>query len=335
MPDMLNVEWVEPPFDIVRVAHVELVVTDLAAARVFYVDRIGLVVTAETEDALYLRGFEERLHHSLVLRVGDEPLLDHVAFRVRRPADLDAAATYYEALGCATQIVEGLERGQGPALRVHDPLGFPLEFFYEMEHVDSLLQRYDLHRGARVMRIDHVNFYVPDAAEGYEVYRQLGFRCSEYISAERDGRLAAVWLYRKQTVHDIALTTGRGPRLHHLAFATAETRSITDLCDQLAGGHHEAMIERGPGRHGVSNAFFVYLRDPDGHRIELYTSDYYTGDPDHEPIRWSASDARRRTFWGHHVPDSWYEEGSLVRNSAGEPAALSEPVLDERLVAAE
>ena len=76
-------------------------------------------------------------------------------------------------------------------------------------------------------------------------------------------------------------------------------------------------IERGPGRHGVSNAFFVYLRDPDGHRVELYTGDYYTGDPDHRPIRWSASDPRRRTFWGHHVPDSWYEEGSLVRAPDG------------------
>ena len=47
-----------------------------------------------------------------------------------------------------------------------------------------------------------------------------------------------------------------------------------------AGG----LIERGPGRHGVSNAFFVYLRDPDGHRIELYACDYYTGDPDLKPL---------------------------------------------------
>jgi hypothetical protein len=145
----------------------------------------------------------------------------------------------------------------------------------------------------------------------------------------------AVWLYRKPTVHDVALTTGRGPRMHHYAFTTAETAAITGLCDILAGAHREAAIERGPGRHGVSNAFFVYLRDPDGHRIELYTGDYYTGDPDHEPIRWSASDARRRTFWGHHIPDSWYEEGSLVRGPDGGPVALAEPVLDERLVAAE
>jgi hypothetical protein len=145
----------------------------------------------------------------------------------------------------------------------------------------------------------------------------------------------AAWLYRKQTVHDVALTTGRGPRVHHFAFTTAEAGAITTLCDTLAGARLEGAIERGPGRHGVSNAFFVYLRDPDGHRIELYTGDYYTGDPDHQPIRWSASDARRRTFWGHHVPDSWYEEGSLVRGPDGRPAELAEPILDERLVAVE
>jgi 3,4-dihydroxyphenylacetate 2,3-dioxygenase len=332
---MLNTEWLTPPFDIVRFAHVELVVTDLAATREFYVDRLGLVVTEETADALYLRGFEERLHHSLVLRVGDEPLLDHVAFRVRSADDLAKIATAYEELGCRVREVKDVERGQGPAVRVHDPLGFPLEFFHEMEQADCLLQRFDLYRGARITRADHVNFYVPDAAEAFEYYRRLGFRCSEYIAADRDDSLVAVWLYRKQTVHDVALTTGRGPRMHHFAFTTAEPAAINGLCDMLAGAHHEGVIERGPGRHGVSNAFFVYLRDPDGHRLELYTGDYYTGDPDHQPIRWSASDARRRTFWGHHVPDSWYEEGTLVRGVEGGPAGLVEPILDERLVAVE
>jgi 3,4-dihydroxyphenylacetate 2,3-dioxygenase len=332
---MLNTDWVTPPFDIVRAAHLELVVTDLAAAREFYVDVLGLVPTAETGEAIYLRGVEERLHHSLVLRAGAAPLLDHIAFRVRGHDDLDAAARYYASLGCEPRFVDGVELGQGRAVRVHDPLGFPLELFHEMEHTECLLQRYDAYRGARIMRVDHVNVYVPDAAEAYEHYRRLGFRCSEYIASDRDDRLVAVWLYRKQTVHDIAFTTGRGPRLHHFAFTTAETASITGLCDILAGARREHVIERGPGRHGVSNAFFVYLRDPDGHRIELYTGDYYTGDPDHEPIRWSAADARRRTFWGHYVPDSWYEEGTPVRGADGAPATLAEPILDERLVAVE
>jgi 3,4-dihydroxyphenylacetate 2,3-dioxygenase len=332
---VLDTSWVTPPFDIVRFAHLELVVTDLDAARAFYVGELGLVLTAETADALYLRGFEERLHHSLVLRAGPEPLLDHVAFRVRSRGDLDAIAARYEQRGCPVSRVEDVELGQGPAVRVHDSLGFPLEYFHEMEQAECLLQRYDVYRGARITRADHANLYVPDVAEGYEEYRALGFRCSEYIAADRDDRLVAAWMYRKQTVHDLALTTGRGPRLHHFAYTTAETAAITGLCDLLAGAHREGVIERGPGRHGVSNAFFVYLRDPDGHRVELYTGDYYTGDPDHQPLRWSASDARRRTFWGHHVPDSWYDEGTRVRGADGRPVALTEPVLDERVVGVE
>ena len=41
-----------PPFRIVRVSHVELGVRDLAAARAFYVDCLGLLVTQATADAL-------------------------------------------------------------------------------------------------------------------------------------------------------------------------------------------------------------------------------------------------------------------------------------------
>ena len=69
-------------------------------------------------------------------------------------------------------------------------------------------------------------------------------------------------------------------------------------------------MERGPGRHGISNAFFLYIRDPDGHRIELFTSDYLTVDPDLEPLRWSLTDPQRQTLWGHPAPKSWFEEGS-------------------------
>ncbi len=72
-----------------------------------------------------------------------------------------------------------------------------------------------------------------------------------------------------------------------------------------------ANIERGPGRHGISNAFFLYVRDPDGHRIEIYCSDYQTVDPDHDPIKWDLKDPQRQTLWGAPAPRSWFEEGSL------------------------
>jgi catechol 2,3-dioxygenase len=322
------------PFDIVRAAHVELVVTDLARAREFYVDALGLEPTEEAPDALYLRAYEERLHHSLVLRQGPEPVMGHCSFRVASAEDLALLAELFAAWECPVTWVDAatVERGQGLALRVQDPLGFPVEFFHAMERAECLLQRYDLYRAGHVRRFDHVNLSVPDAMAGYEHYRRLGFGLSEYIETDVTHRLAAAWLYRKQTVHDVALTSGRGPRLHHLAYTTANAAMILHLCDRLAAGGWVDSIERGPGRHGVSNAFYLYLRDPDGHRIELYEGDYFTGDPDHEPIRWSASDPRRRSWWGHHVADSWYEEGTLVaRIDGGGAMELAEPVVDERV----
>ena len=47
-----------PPFNIVRLSHVEFGVTDLARSRAFYVDTLGLQVTDETADTIYLRAME-------------------------------------------------------------------------------------------------------------------------------------------------------------------------------------------------------------------------------------------------------------------------------------
>lgn len=78
------------------------------------------------------------------------------------------------------------------------------------------------------------------------------------------------------------------------------------------------------------SAFFLYTRDPDGHRIELYTSDYYTGDPDLKPLRWSATDPMRGTFWGHLAPRSWFEESSLLAAEDGGTVPTLEPALPVR-----
>jgi catechol 2,3-dioxygenase-like lactoylglutathione lyase family enzyme len=187
----------------------------------------------------------------------------------------------------------------GEAVRAEDPLGFTVEFFHDAAHPERLQQRYDLRRGAEVARLDHFNIVVPDVREAYLYYRSLGFGLSETI--EDGERLYAAWMYRKQTVHDVAFTGGSGPRLHHLGFFAHESHQVLRICDILGSLHEEGHIERGPGRHGVSNAFYVYLRDPDGHRVEIYTSDYFTGDPDHPVLRWDVHDPRRRDFWGHAV----------------------------------
>jgi catechol 2,3-dioxygenase len=137
-----------------------------------------------------------------------------------------------------------------------------------------------------------------------------------------------VWLQRKGNVHDLAFTNGVGPRLHHVGVWTASVLDIIHICDVMATSGYLANMERGPGRHGISNAFFLYIRDPDGHRVELFTSDYLTVDPDHVPIRWSLTDPQRQTLWGHPAPASWFEQGSLFAGVVPrQPVLAAQPIV--------
>lgn len=311
---------------ILRLGHVEYRVIDLGRARAFYVDLLGLVETGRDRTRLYLRGLEERDHHSLVLRQAPSAGVSHFAFRVAAPDDLERLHRHCTARGRPARWIEaGEEEGQGKALRVQDPSGLPVEFYHQIDQVERQLQRFDLYRGPHIMRIDHVNAQVPDVRLAYEWYtREWGFGCSEYTETDdRPAQLWAAWLHRKQNVHDIALMNGTGPRLHHAGFWVSDAMGVLRACDILAGAGYQDAIERGPGRHGLSNALFVYLRDGDRNRIELYTGDYLVADPDWRPIRWSINDPRRATFWGHVPPKSWFDEASPVESILD--GALIEP----------
>jgi 3,4-dihydroxyphenylacetate 2,3-dioxygenase len=322
------------PFDVVRTAHLEFKVTDLDRARAFYVDALGFVESEATRDALYLRGIEEYHHHSLALVRADEPGVTHLAYRVAAPDDLDQIARLAADQDLPIRWLEAEEEpGQGRAVRLQDPAGLPIEFVHDLTRAERLLQRFDLHRGARILRLDHFNCLVPHVQPVYDWYvTQLGFHTSEYTETdETDAQLWAAWLHRKDNVHDLALMNGAGPRVHHGGFWVEDVTGLIRACDVLAALGASAAIERGPGRHGLSNAMFLYLRDPDGNRIELYTGDYLTADPDFPPIRWSVNDPRRQTFWGHAAPPSWFEEASEVESILDRrPVPIAPGVLQAR-----
>jgi catechol 2,3-dioxygenase len=318
-----------PPFNIVRMSHIELGVTDLEASRKFYVDTLGLIETEQVSDSLYLRGLEERNHHSFVLTKMDRPVVRRLGFKVSGENDLDLIERHCGGLGLSTNWVE--QYAQGRTLRVRDPVGIPLEFCYRFEQVERKLQKYGAYQGCQPQRIDHFNCFTQDVQASYDFYAQeLGFRTTEFTETEdEEPKLWAVWMHRKGNVHDLALTNGAGPRLHHVAIWVPTAMHIIHLCDLMSTTGYLAAMERGPGRHGISNAFFLYTRDPDGHRIEIYTSDYLTVDPDFEPIGWKLRDAQRQTLWGHPAPRSWFEEGSPF-----EGAEVTSPVLEAQPIVA-
>lgn len=312
----IPVPSIAPP-DIVRAAYMEIIVTDLAKSRHFYVDVLGLVVTEESETEIYLRSFEEFIHHNLVLKKGPEAAVGVFGWRVRTPGDVDRAEAWYKELGCRTERRKGgFVKGIGDAVRVEDPLGFPYEFFYATDHVERLIWAYHLQTPGALVRLDHFNQVTPDVPAAARYMESLGFRTTENIIDEK-GTVYAAWMRRKPTVHDTAMTGGDGPRMHHIAFGTYEKHNIISICDKLGALRMSDTIERGPGRHGVTNAYYLYLRDPDGHRVEIYTQDYYTGDPDNPLVSWDVHDNQRRDWWGNPVVPSWYTDASRVLDLDG------------------
>lgn len=297
-----------PPFNTIRLSHVEFGVTDLARSRAFYVDTLGLQVTDEDESTIYLRALEERGHHCIILKKSDKAEARDLGFKVYDEEHLDQASAFFAARDLPVEWVE--RPYQGRTFRTRDPQGIPLEFYAKMDRLPPIHQKYSLYKGVKPLRIDHFNCFSPNVDAAVAFWNEIGFRVTEYTEDEESGRLWAAWTHRKGGVHDIAFTNGTGPRLHHTAFWVPTPLNIIDLLDLMSTTGWLANIERGPGRHGISNAFFLYIRDPDGHRIEIYCSDYQTVDPDLEPIRWDLKDPQRQTLWGAAAPRSWFEEGS-------------------------
>ena len=315
-----------PPFNIVRLSHVEFGVKDLEASKAFYVDTLGLQITYEDSESVYLRALEERGHHCIALKKSATSDARVLGFKLYDEPDLDKAAEWFAAQGLPVEWVE--RPFMGRCLRTRDSFGIPLEFYVKMERLPPIHQQYKLYKGVKPLRIDHFNMFSSDVDASVAFYNSIGFRVTEYTEDDQSGRLWAAWMHRKGGVHDVAFTNGLGPRLHHTAFWVPTPLNIIELLDLMSTTGYLPNIERGPGRHGISNAFFLYIRDPDGHRIEIYCSDYQTVDPDLEPIRWSLKDPQRQTLWGAPAPKSWFEEGSVFAGVEPKEAVLkAQPII--------
>ena len=321
----------EPPFRVTRASHYMLYVRDLAKSRQFYSQVVGLIESDHDQNSSYMRGIEESGHHCLVLKQSKEPKCGYAGFRVQSELDLDRAAAYFEMHGLDFQFVE--RPFQGRTLRVSDPTGIPLEICASMDQAPRMIADLTAHRGGAALRMDHYQISVPDPAAGQKFYAGLGFRTSDYVQDDATGDLIAVFLHRKDNPHDIVLTRRGGPLFHHAGFIVSDLASIFRACDSAGTNGYGDNVERGPGRHGLAHALFVYLRDPDGHRLELLVPPIQTADYDTPPTRWSASNGFASIAWGMPAVRRWFEEASAFEGiEQTQPPTLTTPLnLEEYL----
>jgi catechol 2,3-dioxygenase len=327
----LPVANLDPAFRITRASHVVLTVKDLAASKRFYAEVIGLILTAEDDSALYFRGVEEACHHSLVLRKGATPSCVRLGMRTFTETDLEKTKVFFEAKGCPTVWVDIPH--QGRTLHVTDPVGTPLEFCATMPVMPRMITKFAAQKGGCALRLDHYQVLTPDVRKACEFYMEAGFRLTEYIAPKGTFDLRGVFLQRKGNPHDIVFFNGAGPRLHHFAFLAAEGQQLLRACDVAGELGYGRNVERGPGRHGPGHAMFVYFRDPDGHRIELFNTHYQVMDIENEPVAWDPADHNVSFPWGYPARAAWFEEATRFEGVAvREPAIQPSPMTLEKFL---
>jgi catechol 2,3-dioxygenase-like lactoylglutathione lyase family enzyme len=297
-------------------AHVRFRAPDLDRMEAFLAD-FGLVRSARTESALYMRG-SDAPHHVHVTERGAPAFLG-LALEVESRAVLDAAARLPGA--SAVEAVD--EPGGGARVRLRDPNGIALELVHGIARLAPLPlapprrlnsgaarvrlgERQVCERGpAHVKRLGHWVLLVNDFRETEAFYHaHFGFRNSdELYLGERDRVLAAFMRLDRGDEfvdHHAFLAVGAGRvELNHVSF------EVQDLDDLMAG--HEHLRERGHahhwgvGRHVLGSQIYDYWRDPFGHVLEHWTdSDLLNAGSETGAVPITAKGAE--SHWGPPAP---------------------------------
>lgn len=309
--------------EIAKLGHVALVTPDIEKSLWFFRDVIGLEEVDRQNDTIFLRAWSDWEHHTLSLTPGQRAVVDHVAWRTKHPEDVEAFAQQLTATGTEVRWIEaGEEKGQGKAARFQLPSGHTFELYYYMEKPlppqdrrsrlkNQPFRAWD--HGISPRRIDHVNINVANPPDIHQwLSEQLGFKVREYIRLD-NGFVPAAWMSVTPLVHDIAVmfdTLKRPDRFHHVAYYMDNWQDLLRAADIFR--EHNISINVGPGKHGISQAFFIYVKDPgSGHRIELFSGGYLIFEPDWEPIEWHEDElAEGIIWWGSPLPADFLEDSS-------------------------
>ncbi len=303
---------------IAHLAHLEVFTPKPDESLRFYTDVLGLEETERDGQSVYLRAWGEWSHHSLKLTEGPQPGLAHIGWRAGSPEDLDVAVARLEERDAGEGWLES-SVGHGPAFRCRSPGGQLHELFWEEDRYvpppgmespyPNRPQRY-VPRGVAPRQIDHVTVMAADPYGDAEWFRDtLGFRFTEYIvvDEESDVTLFAM-VTNNEKSHDLGLILDRSPapgRIHHFAWWVDTRADLLRAADTLLNAG--VPIEFGPGRHGMGEQDYLYVREPGGLRVEVNTGGYRLYTPDWETKRWVPSQGPTVFYKNLEIPESLFE----------------------------
>ena len=247
------------------------------------------------KDTLYLRGLEERGHHSLVIkRTTEAPAYERAGLRVFDEEALDRCKHTFEQHQLPCKWVE--QPFQGRTLHAVDVCGTPLEICARMDRKPRLDMDVYKHKGAQARRFDHYQITISDIEKATRFYTSIGCRIADYITA--GGHPIGVFLQMKDTPYDLVFLERDGPAFHHFGYIIPDIQAMLRACDTMGELGWNNNVEYGPGKHGVGHSYYVYILDPDGHRCELLLPPIVYMDRDDEPCMGRHHDRKRNRSVG-------------------------------------
>ena len=146
-------------------------------------------------------------------------------------------------------------------------------------------QRY-VPRGVAARCIDHVTITAANPRGDAEWYRDtLGHRFMEYtVIPDRPDFPVFCMTTVCERSHDLGIVWDPTPvpgRINHFAYFVDSREELLRAADVFL--NQDVAIEFGPGRHGMGEQDYLYVRDPSGMRVEINAGGYRNYEPDWEP----------------------------------------------------
>jgi catechol 2,3-dioxygenase len=287
---------------VLRPGIIQIRVLDIDEAFAHYHDRLGLHhVGTEADGRVYLKGWDEFDHHSVILREADEAGMDFMAFKVFGDDTLTELTAGIEAWGLEVDhIPAGDQPGVGRRVSFVIPSGHRIELYAEMERSDFAPQTTNPDvwqaepRGMGVTRFDHALLYGPEIDRVRDLFVDvLGFEVAEQAELAPDA--TAIWMTCSNKAHDIAFVPNPDPgSFHHVAFYLESAPDVLHAGDIMAV--YDIPIDVGPTRHGITRGQTIYFFDPCGNRNEVFAGGY-TYYPD-DPVRtWTTDQLGKGIFY--------------------------------------
>lgn len=307
-------------FDLAHLAHAELLSPRPEDSLHFFTEVMGMGVSGQEGDSVYLRGWDDYEFHTLKLTASKVSGMGHFAFRASSPDALERRVQALGTAGLGLGWVEG-DLGHGAAYQFRTPDGHAGELYfdtrwYEADAASSPALKNQAARfparGASLRRLDHLNLLASSVAPMREFFVEtLGCLLSEQIVYD-DGSEKGAWLCVNNKSYDLAVSedhSGARGRLHHLTYAVDSREDVlraADIC--LEHGVH---IETGPHKHAVQQTFFLYLYEPGGNRFEICNAGArLILAPDWQTVVWSESDRKKGQAWGLQTTPSFHTHGT-------------------------